>query len=495
MTNANFFTTLARAYKPAIDKPFLTIPNGRTISYGEIDVLSAKIASALLAAGAAPGERIAVQVEKSPENVALYLGAMRAGLIYVPLNSAYTAEEIAYFLHDASPAIFICDPHREEALFPAAQAADVKSLLTLGADGDGSLMNSLKHIKPREEICIRGSDDIAVILYTSGTTGRSKGAMLTHNNLQSNALALNSLWGFSGDDILLHALPVFHIHGLFVALHTAMLSACEIIFLPKFDIEEIVTCLSRATVMMGVPTFYARLLEYEKFTKALCAHMRLFISGSAPLTKETFNAFEARTGHTILERYGMSEAGMIASNPLDGPRIAGTVGHALPEVSIRISGPAPGEIEIRGPNLFAGYWENPESTSKAFTEDGWFRTGDMGVIDDDGRLSLVGREKDLIISGGFNIYPVEIEQTLDSSPGVLESAVIGVPHADMGEGVVAVIVETDGGVTDECLTHAVESLAKFKRPRKFFRLNALPRNAMGKVQKQRLREQYKNAYQ
>lgn len=493
MNYDNFFATLQGAYSDALDAPFLTLPDGRIFTYGDIDALSAKMAGALLSAGAKPGDRVAVQIEKSPENVWLYLGAMRAGLIYVPLNTAYTPDEIGYFLNDANPSVFVCAPEKEAALRQAAQ--NVSRTLTLGTNFDGTLINALESVAPFSDIEPRAQDDVAVILYTSGTTGRSKGAMITHENLRSNAVTLNTLWGFSPKDVLLHALPVFHIHGLFVALHTAMLSACKIIFLPKFDVDEVLGQLPRASVMMGVPTFYTRLLGHAGFNEESCAHMRLFISGSAPLTAETFNAFKERTGHKILERYGMSEAGMIASNPLDGARIAGTVGYALPDVAIRIAGDAPGEVEIKGPNVFAGYWEKPDITAEAFTEDGWFKTGDVGVLDREGRLSLVGREKDLIISGGFNIYPIEIEQLLDALPGVAESAVIGVPHRDMGEGVVAIVVENECGVNDADLTAAVNALAKFKRPRKFFRMQALPRNTMGKVQKQVLREQFRDAYQ
>ncbi|WP_395075994.1 AMP-binding protein, partial [Hyphococcus sp.] len=492
MTNDNFFAALRDSYAASLNKPFLTLPDSKTFTYGDLDHLSARMACALLSAGAKPGDRIVVQVEKSAENVSLYLGAMRAGLVYVPLNTAYTAGEVAYFLDDAAPSIFVCSPEKEPALKEAAQ--NVNRVFTLGASYDGTLIDELEKATPYAEIERRTQDDLAVILYTSGTTGRSKGAMLTHENLSSNAKTLNALWRFSGDDVLLHALPIFHIHGLFVALHTAMLSACEIIFLPKFDAALVRATMSRATVIMGVPTFYTRLLSEPEFGPDDCTQMRLFISGSAPLTIETFQAFKARTGHTILERYGMSEAGMIASNPLDGDRIAGTVGFALPGVCIRIAGDAPGEVEVKGPNICAGYWNKPDKTAEAFTTDGWFKTGDVGVIDDDGRLSLVGRDKDLIIAGGFNIYPIEIEQILDAVPGVAESAVIGAPHTDMGEGVVAVMV-ADGAAPDEnALTNALAALAKFKRPRRFFWIDGLPRNAMGKVQKQILREQFKTAF-
>jgi len=496
MTNENFFAALHGSYADCSKRTFLNLPGKRKISYLEMDALSAKYAGALRQLGAEPGDRIVVQVEKSPENVALYLGAMRLGLIYVPLNTAYTAAEVDYFLDDAAPKVFICSPEKIAELTPVAQGQDVTHILTLGSDGEGTFPGTASKAADFEDIVDRRKDDLAVILYTSGTTGRSKGAMLTHENLSSNAKTLSALWGFSHDDVLLHALPIFHIHGLFVALHTAMLNACEILFLPKLDVAELHRLLPEATILMGVPTFYTRLLGEEGFGKADCVNMRLFISGSAPLTIETFNAFEALTGHRILERYGMSEAGMIASNPLQGARLAGTVGFALPGISVRIASEkeTPGEVEVKGPNICAGYWKKPDKTEEAFTEDGWFRTGDVGTLDNEGRLTLVGRDKDLIIAGGFNIYPIEIEQILDAIPGVVESAVIGVPHPDMGEGVAAVLVTGGDGPDDAALADFLSSLAKFKRPRKFFRLDALPRNTMGKVQKQVLREQFKDAF-
>lgn len=502
MIDQNFFSLLRDRFADASEKPFLTMPCGRSFSYGEIDELSAKIAGALLSVGLAPGDRIVVQVEKSPQNVALYLGAMRAGLVYVPLNTSYTADEVEYFLNDAEPSIFICAPARATAFAEVLKRTKTKTLLTLDAEGGGALIDRAQSASPFKDIQPRHGDDLAVILYTSGTTGRSKGAMLTHDNLASNAAALNQLWAFSSNDVLLHALPIFHIHGLFVALHTAMLSVCEILFLPKFDAGAVRTALPRASVMMGVPTFYSRLLAEPDFGENDAAHMRLFISGSAPLTEEVFNAFEARTGHRILERYGMSEAGMIASNPLDGERIAGTVGYALPGVSVRVtddggkpvqSGDA-GNVEVKGPNIFKGYWRNPEKTAEEFTNDGFFKTGDIGMLNEDGRLTLMGRSKDLIIAGGYNIYPKEIEQVLDSIEGVAESAVIGAPHPDIGEGVVAVLVTKTAPLDDTVIAGALEQLAKFKRPRKFFWLDVLPRNAMGKVQKQALRTQYKDAF-
>lgn len=497
----NFFALLRSRFP--LDAPCLAIPGGRVWTYGEIDAASVKMAGALRAAGARTGDRVAVQVEKSAENVALYLGAMRAGLVYVPLNTAYTETEVAYFLGDAEPTVFVCRPERKAILAALVKETGAAPLLTLGADGGGSLIEAASRSAPFEEIEQRTGADLAVILYTSGTTGRSKGAMLTHDNLASNALALHRIWGFRADDVLLHALPIFHIHGLFVALHTAMLNGSEITFLPAFGVAAVRAALKRATLMMGVPTFYSRLLADSDFGRKDCTNMRLFISGSAPLAVETFSAFEAHTGHRILERYGMSEAGMIASNPLDGERIAGTVGFPLPDVEIRITDqngralPAgiAGNVEVKGPNIFAGYWRMPEKTQSEF-RDGWFITGDVGVLDETGRLTLVGRAKDLIIAGGYNIYPVEIEQILDALPGVAESAVIGVPHPDMGEGVVAILVADKKypPPDDPALSAALENLARFKRPRRFFWVEALPRNAMGKVQKQALRERFCNAF-
>lgn len=496
-----FYALLASRFDPAA--PFLSIPGGRRWTYGEIEALSARMAGALLAAGANPGDRICVQVDKSAENVALYLAALRAGLVYVPLNTAYTESEVGYFLADAEPTLFVCRPEKEEALKAAAAKAGVHGVYTLGADGRGSLSDAQEDALPFNKAEPRAAEDLAVILYTSGTTGRSKGAMLTNGNLASNALYLHALWGFAPGDVLLHALPIFHIHGLFVALHTAMLNGSEVLFLPSFDAASVRDALKRATVMMGVPTFYSRLLAEPGFGEEDCASMRLFISGSAPLTVETFNAFKMRTGMRILERYGMSEAGMIASNPLHGERIAGTVGFALPEVSIRITGEDgsalgagdAGDVEVKGPNVFAGYWRMPEKTRSEF-RDGWFVTGDVGRLDAEGRLTLVGRSKDLIIAGGYNIYPIEIEQVLDALPGVAESAVIGVPHPDMGEGVVAILVGAKDAPRpdDAALAATMEALAKFKRPRRFVWVDSLPRNAMGKVQKQALREVYRDAF-
>ncbi len=484
MLDDSLYALLASRFAASRDKPFLTAPDGASHSYSEIDGLARRMAAALAKAGARPGDRIAAQVEKSAETVALYLASLIGGFVYLPLNTAYTDEEIAYFIADAEPAIFVTDPAR------AGAAPRGPAILTLDADGAGRLADAAAACAPATRLA-RARDDLAVILYTSGTTGRPKGAMITQGNLTSNALALHRVWRFQPGDVLLHALPVFHIHGLFVALNTAMLNGSEVLFLPKFDAAEVRRLLPYATVMMGVPTFYTRLLADPEFCAEDCRNSRLFVSGSAPLTPETFKAFEARTGHKILERYGMSEAGMIASNPLDGERIAGTVGYPLPGVELRIGDG--GVVEVKGPNVFKGYWRNPEKTAAEFRERGWFSTGDIGSLSADGRLTLSGRAKDLIIVGGYNVYPKEIEEVLDALPDIAESAVIGVPHPDMGEGVVAVLVPATGSaaappLSDEQLKKAVSVLARFKQPRKFVWMDALPRNAMGKVQKAALRE-------
>jgi malonyl-CoA/methylmalonyl-CoA synthetase len=500
MIDESFFSLLSSRIDAARGKPFLTGPNGRSRTYGEIAALAHAMAGALAAGGARPGDRIAAQVEKSAENVALYIASLLGGFVYLPLNTAYTAEELAYFIEDAEPAVFVTEPARASASPPGPR------VLTLDADGRGSLTDAAMSVRPLTP-APREADDLAVILYTSGTTGRPKGAMITHRNLASNAAALSAIWSLRPGDVLLHALPVFHIHGLFVALNTAMLNGLEVLFLPKFDAGEVRRLLPRASVMMGVPTFYTRLIADAEFGADDCRSVRLFISGSAPLTPETFRAFEARTGHRILERYGMSEAGMIASNPLEGERIAGTVGYALPGVEIRVTeggralpAGAAGVVEVRGPNVFKGYWRNPEKTAEEFRDGGWFSTGDIGFLSEDGRLTLSGRAKDLIIVGGYNVYPKEIEDLLDALPGVAEAAVIGVPHADMGEGVVAILVPSAGcpaspPLTDEALTRTVSVLARFKKPRKFIWADALPRNAMGKVQKAVLRARYAGLFQ
>ncbi len=498
----NLYAFLRRGFADRLETPFLLRDGRPSVSYGEIDRLSAQVAGLLRRLGVLPGERVVAQVGKSPLALALYLGCLRSGAIYVPLNTAYTATEVDYFLRDARPALFVCQAERAAELAAVVADAEVPKLLELGDDDRGSFAAAIAASEPDTELVSLAADDVVAMLYTSGTTGRSKGALLTLRNLASNAATLYSLWGWRHADVLLHALPIFHVHGLFVALHCAMLGASSVLFHPRFDVAAVRADLRRATVMMGVPTFYTRLLADPEFSAADCSGMRLFISGSAPLLPASFEAFAERSGHCILERYGMTEAGMITSNPLHGERVAGTVGYALPGVALRVVDAAgaalpPGEIgelEIRGPNVFAGYWQQPEQTAAAFRPDGYLRTGDLGSLAADGRLTLSGRAKDLIISGGYNIYPREIEACLDALVGVAESAVIGVPHADLGEAVLAVIVP-DGAAPDEQRLRAAlaERLARFKQPRRIVCVPELPRNSMGKVQKQLLRERFAQA--
>ena len=477
--NANLYHTLSQHFANHLSKTCLQLPDGSRWSYGELDELSARLATALLQQ-ANPGDRILMQTAKSPQAVALYLACLRSGLVLVPLNTAYTPAELAYFTEDAQPALTVSNQVLADLCTRAEQSPATDAIARVE------------------------SDDMAAILYTSGTTGRSKGAMLTHGNLSSNALTLHKLWGFEPDDVLLHALPIFHVHGLFIALNTAFLNASTLLFLDKFDADTVLEQLPAASVMMGVPTFYSRLLSRPDFAPEHYQHMRLFISGSAPLTEQTFAEFEARTGQRILERYGMSEAGMITSNPLVGERIAGTVGYALPGVEVRICDEAGtplangevGIVEARGPNIFAGYWQMPEKTASEFHEDGWFISGDMGVLSGDGRLTLVGREKDLIISGGYNVYPKEVELCLDEIPGIAESAVIGVPHPDFGEAVVAICVGSADNLPTETEVGELlaDKLARFKQPKRIIQAQELPRNTMGKVQKNKLREQYQQLF-
>ena len=484
-------------------RAFLQLPDGREISFAQATTKAHQLAHALAANGVAPGDRVAVQVEKSPEALFLYLACVMAGGVFLPLNTAYTDAEVDYFVADAEPALVVADPSREAALGSIARKNGA-ALLTLAADGSGSLTDAAAARPPHFGPAARAPDDLAAILYTSGTTGRSKGAMLTQENLLSNAHALAEIWRFTKDDVLLHALPIFHTHGLFVASNVTLAAGGAMIFLPKFDLDAVLAAMPRATAMMGVPTFYTRLLSDPRFTREAAAHMRLFISGSAPLLAQTHAEFEERTGHRILERYGMSETGMNTSNPYEGERRAGAVGFPLPGVSIRIADPdsgAPladgeiGMIEVKGPNVFKGYWRMPEKTAAEIREDGFFITGDLGRIDADGYLSIVGRGKDLIISGGFNVYPKEVEAVIDELDGVEESAVIGVPHPDFGEGVVAVVVPDRPGLTAEAVSSGVtEQLAKFKQPKRVFVVDALPRNTMGKVQKKTLREQYETVF-
>ena len=485
---------LARHLAALRDKPFAKRPGLADVSYGALFEGAERLAARLLGAGLKPGDRVAVQVEKSIEAVELYIGTVLAGGVFLPLNTAYTGAEVAYFLSDATPAVVVCDPSREAEIAPLAGGA---RLFTLDAGGQGSLTADLPDASGFAAVA-RGADDLAAILYTSGTTGRSKGAMLSHDNLASNSETLRDYWRFSSDDVLIHALPIFHTHGLFVATNVALLAGASTVFLPKFDASAVLDAMPTATALMGVPTFYTRLLDDPRLDRKTVSNMRLFVSGSAPLLVDTHEQWAARTGHRILERYGMTETNMNTSNPYDGERRAGTVGFPLPGVELRVMDNgeevAQGEIgtlEVRGPNVFKGYWQMPEKTAEELRPDGWFITGDLGQIDADGYVSIVGRGKDLIITGGFNVYPKEIESLIDDIPGVLESAVIGVPHPDFGEAVVAVVVKEDDGLGLEDVTAVTgANLARFKQPKKLFFVPELPRNTMGKVQKKELREAY-----
>jgi malonyl-CoA/methylmalonyl-CoA synthetase len=496
--SGNLYAHIERATPSEPDAVFLEDDAGRTFSWRQLDAATARYAALLRGLGAAPGDRVAVQVEKSPQSLFLYLACLRAGLTYVPLNTAYRRNELGYFLGDAEPAIVVCAPQSHDEI--RSLGASGIQLLTLDEHGEGSLEQAAASMPTAFTTAAVEPAALAAIIYTSGTTGRSKGAMLTHRNLLSNAQTLVEYWGFSARDVLLHALPIFHVHGLFVANHCALLAGGRMLWHRKFDANAVLRDLPRATVLMGVPTFYTRLLAEPAFGPAACARMRLFISGSAPLLTETFQQFEARVGQRILERYGMSEAGMITSNPLDGERKGATVGLPLPGVSVRIGDdkdrPLPqgttGAIQIRGSNVFCGYWRMPEKTREEFTADGWFRTGDVGRFDAQGYLSIVGRAKDLIITGGYNVYPKEIELVLDAIPGVLESAVIGLPHPDFGEAVTAVVVARSGAVLSEAqiIAQVKVLLANYKVPKRVILLPELPRNAMGKVQKNVLRQRY-----
>lgn len=490
-----------------LSSDFALLKDGRRYTYEAAIALSARLAHTLVACGVAPGDRVAVQVPKSIEAALLYLACVRAGAVFLPLNTAYTPEEIAYFVNDAGAALFVCAPDKADELAAVAKAAGAR-LETLGLSEDGagagSLIELAKTMRAEFDNTERGPDDLAAILYTSGTTGRSKGAMLSHENLLSNANVLAELWRFTADDVLLHALPIFHTHGLFVALNVVMKSGASMQFLPGFNLDDVIALLPQSTAMMGVPTFYTRLLSDDRFTPELVAHMRLFISGSAPLLAETHVQFEERTGKRILERYGMTETNMNTSNPYDGERRAGTVGFPLPGTALRIADPDSGQamaqgeigvIEVKGANVFAGYWNMPEKTAEEFRADGYFITGDLGKIDEDGYVHIVGRAKDLIISGGYNIYPKEVELLLDEQPGVLESAVVGVPHPDFGEGVVAVIVANGQGFdADATLENIKPKIARFKQPKHIAVVDELPRNTMGKVQKNVLRAQLEDVF-
>ncbi|MGI3167121.1 malonate--CoA ligase [Pseudooceanicola sp. 200-1SW] len=491
------YDTLFGAHRGS-GRPFLYLPGEDTLSYDGFLDIAARFAHALTTCGLGPGDRVAIQVEKSAKALALYAGAIQAGVIALPLNTAYTPAELAYFVENSGARLLVCDPAREVEL--AAMAAGFGARCeTLGGDGLGSL-NEIAGTMPATFATVdREADDLAAFLYTSGTTGRSKGAMLTQANLLSNAQTLVELWRFTDQDVLLHALPIFHTHGLFVATNVILAAGGAMILLPKFDLDQVIAALPQATSMMGVPTFYTRLLDDARFTPELTGHMRLFISGSAPLLADTHVQFEGRTGHRILERYGMTETNMNTSNPYEGERRAGTVGLPLPGVELKVTDPETGAelprgevgvIEVRGPNVFKGYWQMPEKTAAELRADGFFITGDLGQQAADGYVTIVGRAKDLIIAGGYNIYPKEIELVLDDQPGVLESAVIGVPHPDLGEAVVAVLVPEKGATLDLAQIEAAvgDALARFKHPRHYVLVPELPRNTMGKVQKNLLRE-------
>jgi malonyl-CoA/methylmalonyl-CoA synthetase len=501
--NANLFSRLF----DGLDDPTrlaIETTDGARISYGELISRAGQMANVLVERGVRPGDRVAAQTEKSVPGLVLYLATVRAGAVYLPLNTAYTLNELKYFISDAEPTLVVCDPSKAEGI--GAIAAKVGARVeTLGADGKGTLTDAAAKAAREFTTVARADDDLAAILYTSGTTGRSKGAMLSHDNLASNSLTLVGYWRFTDKDVLIHALPIYHTHGLFVASNVTLFARASMIFLPKFDPEAIIRLMSRATVLMGVPTFYTRLLQSPALTKESTKHMRLFVSGSAPLLADTHREWFARTGHAVLERYGMTETNMNTSNPYDGDRVPGAVGHALPGVSVRVTDPETGKplapesigmIEVKGPNVFKGYWRMLEKTKAEFRDDGFFITGDLGKIDANGYVHILGRGKDLVISGGFNVYPKEIESEIDAMPGVIESAVIGVPHADFGEGVTAVVVCDKGAHVDETsVLKALDGrLAKFKMPKRVIVVDELPRNAMGKVQKNILRDTYSKIY-
>jgi malonyl-CoA/methylmalonyl-CoA synthetase len=501
--NANLFSRLFDDLDDACRLAIETL-DGRRITYSDLIAFSGRLANLLAARGVKPGDRVAVQVEKSVPNLALYLAALRAGAVYLPLNPAYTLNELGYFITDAEPALVVCDPSMDAGIKTIAVKVGAR-VETLGADGKGSLTEAAMAASSEFITVARADDDLAAILYTSGTTGRSKGAMLTHDNLASNACSLVDYWRFTDKDVLIHALPIYHTHGLFVASNVTLFARASMIFLPKFDPDLVIKLMARATVLMGVPTFYTRLLQNPALTNESTRHMRLFISGSAPLLADTHRAWSARTGHAVLERYGMTETGMNTSNPYDGDRVPGAVGHALPGVSVRVTDPESGKelpretigmIEVKGPNVFRGYWRMPEKTRAEFREDGFFITGDLGKMDDRNYVHILGRGTDLVITGGLNVYPKEIESKIDALAGVVESAVIGVPHADFGEGVTAVVVRGGGvDITEAKVLDALkERLAKFKMPKRVIFVDELPRNAMGKVQKNILRDAYADLY-
>jgi malonyl-CoA/methylmalonyl-CoA synthetase len=496
----NLFAHFALQFASQAGKDLLETSDGRCLTYADVNRLSAQMAEALTDVGVQPGDRVSVQVQKSPENLCLYLACLRAGFVFHPLNMGYKRAELEYFIANAEPSVVICDGRNEGILGEIARSNGVEHVLTMNADGHGSLLDAAVD-EPAEFASLhRSKDDLAALLYSSGTTGIPKGAMLTHGNLLANTEALVAAWGFTDKDRLLHALPVFHVHGLFVGIGCVLLSGASMCWLQTFDARKVMSYLEHCSVMMGVPTYYTRLLAEPAFDRSLCRNVRLFISGSAPLLTDTFDEFEARTGQRILERYGMTETNMNTSNPLEGDRKPGTVGPALPGIAIRVvddhgttlaSGEV-GNLEVKGPNVFIGYWRLPEKTQEDFAPDGYFKTGDMASLDEDGYVSIVGRAKDVVITGGLNVYPKEIELFIDELPGVKESAVIGVPHADFGEAVVAVVVPMDERHSEEqdVIRACKAALADFKVPKRVIFVDELPRNTMAKVQKKALRESY-----
>ena len=504
LSNANLYAHFQDQFKRFHDKIALETPGGLKWSYGHIDREAARIANFLSGQGVQVGDRVSVQAAKSPQALTLYLACLRAGFVYHPLNTGYKESELGYFLGNAEPSAVICDS-RDRALMEKLCAENsVGALLTLDADGSGSLIDEAADCEADYPVVERKPDDLAALLYSSGTTGRPKGIMLTNENLLSNAQSLVEGWGFTDKDVLLHALPIFHVHGLFVALGCVFLSGAGMRWLAGFDLDQVLGELPKSTVMMGVPTYYTRLLSSGCLTADLVANMRLFISGSAPLLAETFEEFEKVTGHRILERYGMTETSMNTSNPLHGERRPGTVGLPLPGVNVRVvddnNHPLPageiGNIQVRGRNVFRGYWKMPEKTAEDFTHDGFFNTGDKGLIDAEGYVSIVGRSKDMVITGGLNVYPKELELLIDDQDGVLESAVIGVPHKDFGEAVVAVVVPREGLIPDEAalIGRIRDQVSGFKVPKRIVFLDTLPRNTMGKVQKNILRDQFSELF-
>ena len=501
--NQNLYAIFERHFPANRDEPLMLLAEGGSVSYAAADEGSASYAALLTGLGLQPGDCVAVQLEKSPEALLVYLGCLRAGLVYLPLNSAYQEGEIAYFLENAQPGAVIAQPRSMPWLQPLAARLGIRNVFSLDEHGEGSLREAARAAPTRFEAVQRGPGDLAAILYTSGTTGRSKGAMLSHGNLASNAQVLHRSWGFRPGDVLVHMLPLFHVHGLFVACHCVLMNGSSMRFHAKFDPKRAIADFADSTVFMGVPTLYTRLLAEPGLTRESCSRMRLFVSGSAPLLAETHVEFERRTGQRILERYGMTETGMLTSNPLEGERRAGSVGPALPGVTVRVvddeakpcASGVVGHVQVKGPNVFSGYWRMPEKNAEEFTPDGFFRTGDVGSLSKDGYLTIVGRSKDLIISGGYNVYPKEVEVALDELPGVQESAVVGVPHADFGETVIGVVVPRAGAAPAEreLIDALKKRLANFKVPKRVYIVDELPRNAMGKVQKNVLRERYNGA--